>query len=106
MAKKSVRKEYTDAFKKRAVARVVNKSGKEKGTSLLVEATTLGISDATLRNWARKPKYGGAPGAFTNKKKGTLGIPQEKAQVDHRKPRDLVATKFGCPWCGGPIKKE
>ena len=98
------RKNYTQAFKKKAVAQVLWKGKPRKGVSLITEARTLGIADSVLRTWVRTPSLGGRPGLFkgkARKKKVLKNLPTEK--VTPRKAKDVVPTAYACPHCQGPL---
>lgn len=91
------RRTHTDATKKRLVAKAFRLE------NILQVASEAKIAHSVLRNWCKDKRYGGKPSAFSNKTQAAA-IPQEKLVVSHKKPRELVATQFNCPWCGGPIK--
>ena len=98
------RKKYTQAFKEKAVARVVRAGRPRKGVSLISEARMLGIADSVLRIWVRTPSLGGSPGLFkgkTCKKKVLKNLPTEK--VTPRRAKDVVPTAYACPHCRGPL---
>ena len=101
----STRRFYTPAFKKRMV-KLCNKLG-----SVSEAADRDEVAHSVVRKWCRDPELGGEPGAFSYERNGE--VPANETAVSlptvkvgrRRSARPLLATKFVCPHCGGPIKE-
>jgi len=96
-APKKKRTQWSDFRKTQAVMRAF-KRGSIKST-----AADVGVAESNLRKWCRDPRYGGKPGSFADHSATSNGLPTTRKS--YTRSRELVATSFACPHCGGPISK-
>ena len=97
------RREYTDAFKKKAVERIL-----AERISIMEFCEEKDVAESVVRRWVRDPRYGGKPGAFTNGKtsaKAHGGLPTKAANGKgvYKRSKRPVPLTWACPHCNGPL---
>ena len=104
MAATPERRVHTDAFKRKAVERIL--AGRITPAEFADEKD---IAASLVRGWCRDPRYGGKPGAFTRKAKANGaangGLPTKPASGKgvYKRSRKPVPLTWACPHCGGPL---
>ena len=99
------RRSFTPAFKKKMVKACFRMG------SVADAAAVEDVSHSVVRKWCRDPVFGGELGAFSYEPGSKNGQPPADEglptvpQARRRSARALVATRFTCPHCGGPIKE-
>ncbi|MCK5712980.1 MAG: transposase [Hyphomicrobiaceae bacterium] len=94
------RRQHSDAYKRRLVARVL------KGSKSVEEISEIeGLSPSMLHNWKRDARFGGDPMRFPSSRNALGRLPQKAAKAA---PNGVRATsdkrwKF-CPNCGERLK--
>ncbi len=110
MAQKAQRRQFTDSYKRKMVARV------QAGMTIGEAGDKFDISHSVIRGWARNPQFGGKEDAFTRGANGpkryaikridNLGKSQlptvEKLQA-RKRAKAAIPVEWHCPHCGEAI---
>lgn len=92
------RRQHSDAYKRRLVARVL------KGSKSVEEISEIeGLSPSMLHNWKRDTRYGGDPGRFPSSRTTLTRLPQKAKANGAVKATSDKRWKF-CPNCGERLK--
>ncbi len=93
------RRQHSDAYKRRLVARIL------KGSKSVEEISEIeGLSPSMLHNWKRDTRFGGDPGRFPSSGNALARLPQRAKANGAVKAATREKHWKYCPNCGERLK--